>query len=127
MKGYGKISYTNKDMADKLHTSIKTIERTKKSLTDKGVLTKINNSPITITDFYNLDKVGQAIIWKLKEHDEKLKEQIKINKEQNKINEILVSNAQQQNQRLDNLENLMKRFLETQEKLAVANNNTIIL
>lgn len=116
MKGYGKISYSDKDLAIKLHTSIDTIQRTKKSLIDKGILTRLNNKSMnletncnTITDFYNLDKVGQAIIWKLKDHEDRLDAQ-------SKITTALINNAKQTNQRLDSLEKMVRQLLKQQEQ-----------
>lgn len=79
VEGIGKISYPNTEFSKKIHMAESTIRKCDKELEKIEMLNIINNDSRdpesgckTRTKVYNLDKLGQAIIWKLKEHDNRL-------------------------------------------------------
>lgn len=80
-KGEGKITYSNKELAEKINMSEKTISRINQSLVKKDYLTiekshKLN--PITgikINEkFYHLNQLEQAIVFTLTNHEERIQE-----------------------------------------------------
>lgn len=79
--GEGKITYSNKELANKINMSEKTISRINQSLVKKEYLTiekshKLN--PITglkINEkFYHLNQLEQAIVFALTNHEERIQE-----------------------------------------------------
>ena len=106
VEGIGKVSYTNKELAEKINMTESTISRTNNSLIRKNYLTIVKNEARDIesgcktdTKIFNLNKLGQAIIWVLQNHEER--------REQN-TEDILKL-------KIDNQD--MKRQLEEQKKL----------
>ena len=106
VEGIGKVSYTNKELAEKINMTESTISRTNNSLIRKNYLTIVKNEARDIesgcktdTKIFNLNKLGQAIIWVLQNHEERI--------EQN-TEDILKL-------KIDNQD--MKRQLEEQKKL----------
>lgn len=79
-EGIGKISYSNKDLGEKINMSHDTIERYDKGLEKKGYLTLVKTNKKSIAEggitvnekFFHLDELGQAIIWTLQNHEERL-------------------------------------------------------
>lgn len=80
-KGEGKITYSNKELAEKINMSEKTISRINQSLVKKDYLTiekshKLN--PITgikINEkFYHLNQLEQSIVFALTNHEERIQE-----------------------------------------------------
>lgn len=89
IKGIGKMSYTNRELSNKICMSESTIRRCNNELTNKNLLKTIDNENRdletgckTKTKIFNLKDIGQTIIWTLKEHSEQLKLQ-KLQIEQN--------------------------------------------
>ena len=89
IEGYGKISYSNRELAKILNVSEYSIRQTYKELEQKGYLTlEVNNSRDpetgcrTTTKIIHLGELGQAVIWALKKHDDQ------INKNTEDIQEI---------------------------------------
>lgn len=79
VEGYGKISYTNKELSDKIKMSEATISRTNSSLIRKNYLTIIKNECRdletgckTDTKLFHLRDLDQAIIWTLKSHEDRI-------------------------------------------------------
>ena len=75
--GMRKISMSNKELAEKINMSESTISRCNKSLEAKGYLdiikAKKHESGITINEkFFHLDELGQAIVFTLQNHEERL-------------------------------------------------------
>lgn len=73
-------TYTNQEIADKLGINVKTVRKYNTELIQKGVLREVRLTtvseagiPLTKKEF-DLDKLNQAILYKLKEHSEKLSE-----------------------------------------------------
>lgn len=80
-KGEGKITYSNKELAEKINMSEKTISRINQSLVKKDYLTieksnKLNpRSGIKINEkFYHLNQLEQAIVFTLTNHEERIQE-----------------------------------------------------
>lgn len=92
VEGYGKVSYTNKELSEKINMSEATISRTNNSLIRKNYLTIIKNECRdletgckTDTKLFHLSDLDQAIIWTLKNHEDRINENsadIKLLKEQ---------------------------------------------
>lgn len=79
VEGVGKVSYTNKELSEKINMSEATISRTNQSLIRKNYLTIIKNESNEIetgcktdTKLFNLNELGQAVIWMLKNHEERI-------------------------------------------------------
>lgn len=100
VEGIGKMSLTNKELADKINVSESTISRTNKSLVRKNYLTIVKNESRdlasgcrTDTKLFQLNKLGQAVIWLLKDHEDRINENtedIKELKETVKNQQILI-------------------------------------
>ncbi len=80
-EGFGKTTYTNETLGEKLNISARTITRLDNSLVKKGFLNIVktkNKDPITglylNEKFFHLDELGQAIIWTLQKHEEDIQE-----------------------------------------------------
>ena len=80
-KGEGKITYSNKELAEKINMSEKTISRINQSLVKKDYLTieksnKLNpRTGIKINEkFYHLNQLEQAIVFTLTNHEERIQE-----------------------------------------------------
>lgn len=87
VEGLGKMSYTNKELSDKINMSESTISKCNRALVSKDYLQILKSSEsggIKDLKIFQLDKLGQAIIWKLKEHDDAIKENKEDIKELNK-------------------------------------------
>lgn len=77
--GVGKISYSDEELAEKTGLNRHTIARTNNSLVQKGLATQVTlktRDPQTglmnRETMYYLDEMGQAIVFKLKEHEDRL-------------------------------------------------------
>lgn len=79
IKGYGKISKTNKDLSEMINMPESTISKCNRELERKQYLTIIKNCSVdsvsgchTNTTLIELNKLGQAIVWGLKDHEERI-------------------------------------------------------
>ena len=79
IEGYGKISYTDAELADKLNISYKSITRYNKSLMDKGYLdivktnAKDEETGLKINEkLFHLNELEQAIVFTLQNHEDRL-------------------------------------------------------
>ena len=79
--GEGKIGYSNKELSEKINMSEKTISRINQSLVKKEYLTINKTSKINPTTglqiqekFYHLNKLQQAIVFALTNHEERIQE-----------------------------------------------------
>ena len=77
--GIGKISYSDNELAEKTGLNRNTIAKTNQSLMQKGFATQVSlatRDPKTglmnKETIYHLDEIGQAIVFKLKEHDDRI-------------------------------------------------------
>jgi DNA-binding transcriptional regulator YhcF (GntR family) len=80
IEGVGKISYSNRELAKNINTSEFTVRKCNLELVKNNFLTTIKNIQkdletgcLTETKLFKLEELGQAIIWKLKEHEDRLK------------------------------------------------------
>lgn len=78
-EGYGKVSYSNEQIANKINMSESTVARCNRSLANKEYLTIIENESRSLetglptnTKIFELNKLGQAVIWTLKNHEDRL-------------------------------------------------------
>lgn len=104
VEGVGKISYSNKELSQKINMPESTISKTNRSLQRKNYLTLIKNENKEIesgcktdTKLFKLNELGQAVIWVLKDHEDRITDnEIRINKleetvaEQNRLIEKLL-------------------------------------
>ena len=77
VNGYGKISYSDIELANQINLDKRTVAKYNKELEDKGYLTLVPtnkkefDSGLQITEkIFHLDKLGQSIIWALNKHEE---------------------------------------------------------
>ena len=77
--GVGKISYSDNELAEKTGLNRHTIAKTNQSLMQKGFATQVTLATrdpetglISKGTIYHLDEIGQAIVFKLKEHDDRI-------------------------------------------------------
>lgn len=77
--GIGKISYSDNELAEKTGLNRNTIAKTNQSLMQKGFATQVSLATrdpktglINKETMYHLDEIGQAIVFKLKEHDDRI-------------------------------------------------------
>lgn len=91
LDGYGKTSFNDKQIAERVNLSERAVRKYNKELSDKGFLTTIKGdslypgSSITINNkVFHLNELGQAVVFALQKHEEEIKEtKEKVN--QNKI------------------------------------------
>lgn len=111
-KGLGKISYNNLELGKKINMSHDTIERYDKGLERKGYMTLLKTNKRSIDEggivinekFFHLDELGQAIVWTLQNHEERiestekttqliLKEMEEMKQRDKALQELLMSNG----------------------------------
>lgn len=80
-EGFGKMSFSNEELATLLNISSKTISRLDKGLENKGFLTIVKTNTknpetgIMVNEkFFKLDELGQAVIWALQKHEKDIEE-----------------------------------------------------
>jgi hypothetical protein len=78
-EGFGKISYTNSELSKKINMPESTISKCNRSLSAKEYLSIIkckNRDPESGTliqeKIFHLDELGQAVIWALQNHEERI-------------------------------------------------------
>lgn len=79
IEGLGKISYSNLELSKKINMPEATIRKCNKELEQKQYLTVLDNASRdletgckTDSKIYDLKKLGQAVIWTLLDHEDKL-------------------------------------------------------
>lgn len=93
--GEGKISYNNKEMAEKLNISEQSVCRYNNALERKNYLSIIQTNAkkdgVMINEkFFHLDELGQAVVFILQDHDQKINENTKDIEELKKDMKILM-------------------------------------
>jgi biotin operon repressor len=84
-EGLGKVSYSNAELGKKINMSHDTIARYDKGLAQKGFLTLVKTKNRSIEEghiminekLFHLDELGQAVIWTLQNHEDRLQTQEK--------------------------------------------------
>lgn len=71
-EGKGKITYSNRKLGELINMPCQTISKCNQSLAKQKALSLSTNNDGEMVKTFNLDDLGQAIIWKLKEHEELL-------------------------------------------------------
>ncbi len=111
LPGYGKVTYTDYELSKKINMSYNSIVKYHKSLEKKGFLTTIrteakdSTTGITINEkIFNLNALGQAIIWILKKHEEDINDLKEKTSATAKDVDLLINEIQRLNKRLDKIE-----------------------
>lgn len=101
IEGYGKISMTNSELSEKINMPESTISKCNRSLTSKDYLSIIRcknideKSGVYVQEkFFKLDELGQAVIWALNNHENRIQNnEQRINNNEQDI-KILVNEVQ---------------------------------
>jgi len=79
VEGVGKISYSNKELSEKINMPESTISKTNRILARKNYLTLIKYESRNIetgcntdTKLFRLNELGQAVIWTLENHEDRI-------------------------------------------------------
>lgn len=72
VEGVGKLSYSNRVMSEHINMPESSIRKGNKELEKKNYLTVIKNASLGDTKIFNLNDLGQAIIWALQNHEERI-------------------------------------------------------
>lgn len=127
--GIGKISYTNKELSNKINLSETRIAKYDESLVNKGYLSLIESSKKDVetgllikNKFFRLNELEQSIIFTLQNHEEKINETDKAITLVLKENAELKRREELLEKRIQFLEN--KELLEKNESI---NNDEIII
>ena len=108
VQGFGKISFPNTELSEKINMPESTIRKCNQELKRKNYLTIIENESRDIetgckteTKLFNLNELGQAVIWALKNHEDRitkntsdieyLRKELEQLKESNKQKDLLLS------------------------------------
>ena len=110
-EGIGKLSYTTRELSEKINMPQRSIVKCDAELKNKGFLTTVKNNTIDPnegythkrTKFYNLRELDQMVIWKLRDHEERINKNTEdISKLAERIDRLEKENAQikKENQKL---------------------------
>lgn len=72
VEGLGKLAYSNRVMSEHINMPESSIRKCNKELEKKNYLTVIKNASLGDTKIFNLNDLGQAIIWALQNHEERI-------------------------------------------------------
>jgi Mn-dependent DtxR family transcriptional regulator len=97
----GKISYSDRDMSELIRMPHSTISKCNKELEALGYLTIIKNQTLELdtgcnknTKLYHLAKLGQAVIWTLQTHEDRLNDHdSRIQKLEELVNKLTEENS----------------------------------
>lgn len=114
--GIGKISMSNKELSEKINMSESSISRCNKSLESKGYLdiikAKKQGSGITINEkFFHLDELGQAIVFTLQNHENRINKNTEDIESLKKDMKIILKENQELKAKLEEIENKNKSFI----------------
>lgn len=88
--GYGKISYTEKELANKINISESKLLKYDKDLQDKGFLTIITDKKKE-NRFFKLTELGQNIVFALQDHEDRISEmENSLNDEVKSLKKLLI-------------------------------------
>lgn len=110
-EGFGKISYTDLELSNKINMSYNSIVKYHKSLEKKGFLTTVKTAAkdsatgIAINEkIFHLNELGQAIIWVLQKHEEDINQLKEKTESTAKDVDLLMKEIKRLNDRLDEFE-----------------------
>ena len=110
-EGFGKISYTDLELSNKINMSYNSIVKYHKSLEKKGFLTTVKTAAkdsatgIAINEkIFHLNELGQAIIWALQKHEEDINQLKEKTESTAKDVDLLMKEIKRLNDRLDEFE-----------------------
>lgn len=112
-ENYGKVSFPVTHLSKLINMPESSIRQCNESLKNKGFLTEVINNSIeldgsgvkTRTKLFYLTKMGQAIVWKLKDHEDRINKNTEdISNINNKMNEM-EKKLQEQQKLIDKLLN----------------------
>ena len=112
-ENYGKVSFPVTHLSKLINMPESSIRQCNESLKNKGFLTEVINNSIeldgsgvkTRTKLFYLTKMGQAIVWKLKDHEDRIKKNTEdISNIKNKMDEM-EKKLQEQQKLIDKLLN----------------------
>ena len=112
-ENYGKVSFPVTHLSKLINMPESSIRQCNESLKNKGFLTEVINNSIeldgsgvkTRTKLFYLTKMGQAIVWKLKDHEDRINKNTEdISNIRNKMNEM-EKKLQEQQKLIDKLLN----------------------
>lgn len=117
-EGIGKVTFSNKELGEKINMSHDTIERYDKKLEEKGYLTLLKTNKRSIEEggiivnekFFHLDELGQAIIWTLQKHETKLVEHEERITSSEKTNQVLLKELDKIKKQNKNFERVFKKM-----------------
>lgn len=119
-QGFGKTSYTNDELSEKLNISTWVISKLDKSLVEKGYLDIVKtdkkdlNTGIYINEkFFHLDELGQSIIWTLQKHSEDIQELKETAHSNSKDLKIVLKENKEIKQREEQRDKQMEILIET--------------
>lgn len=88
-EGKGKIVYTDRELSELINMPQTTISKCNRSLINEELLSLTVNNQGDVVKTFNLNKLGQAIVWTLKKHEEDIDKLKKDNEElYKKISEL---------------------------------------
>lgn len=104
VENYGKVSYSDRELSDKINMPQTTLSKCNRELEKLGYLTVVKNKNVELdtgckknTKIYHLAQLGQAIIWTLQNHEDRLvnhEDRLqKLEESQKLINKLLEENA----------------------------------
>ncbi len=118
IEGFGKISYTDSELANIINLDRHTIAKYNKALEEKGLLSIIKTDkkdPVTglriDEKFFHLNELGQAIIWTLQKHEDDINELKEKAKETSKDVQIALKAHSEMQKEVEELK-AFKKFME---------------
>lgn len=115
-EGIGKLSYSNRKMAELINMSETSVRRCNSELERKNYLVTVNNNSLDMetglqskTRIYDLNRLGQDIIWVLRNHEERISENTKDIKE---LKEAFYGKMKDDEEKIKSLETTNRKLLE---------------
>lgn len=112
IEGVGKISFSNNNLSEQINMPESSIRKCNTELVRKNYLTIVKNKSRDIetgcktdTKIFNLNELGQAIIWVLQNHEERIEQNT------NDINELR-KQVEKQNELINKQQELIDKLLE---------------
>lgn len=101
IESYGKMTFSRKELSNRLNISENSIYRYDNSLKNKGYLEELDTQIIDVETgcikkekLYKLKELGQAVVWKLSEHDKDIEKLKQDNKSKDKLISQLIERVE---------------------------------